>query len=78
MCSELLPFPGKQLAKVYKKWRAKTVIFEAKIGPLSQNSATIKDWRQCDQKKVAKCLKKVAKNDFTRKMTDFDKYTKIA
>ena len=52
MCSELLPFPGKQLAKVYKKLRAKAVIFEAKIGPLSQNSATIKDWRQCDQKKL--------------------------
>ena len=33
---------------------------------------------QCDQKKIAKCLKKLPKNDFTRKMKDFDNFTKIA
>ena len=33
---------------------------------------------QCDQKKIAKCLKKLAKNDFARKMMDFDTFTKIA
>ena len=33
---------------------------------------------QCDQKKFAKCLIKLPKNDFTRKMTDFDNFIKIA
>ena len=31
------------------------------VGPL---------WSQCDQKKFAKCLKKLPKNDFTSKMID--------
>ena len=26
---------------------------------------------QCDQKKIAKCLQKLPKNDFNRKMIDF-------
>ena len=29
-------------------------------------------WWQCDQLKVAKCLSKLPKNDFTRKMKDFN------
>ena len=33
---------------------------------------------QCDQKKIAKCLEKLPKSDFTRKMNDFDTFTKIA
>ena len=33
---------------------------------------------QCDQKKVAKCLQKLPKNDFTRKMIVFITFTKIA
>ena len=33
---------------------------------------------QCDQKKIAKCLLKLPKNDFTRKIKDFDTFTKIA
>ena len=33
---------------------------------------------QCGQKKIAKCLKKLPKNDFTTKMIDFDTPTKIA
>ena len=33
---------------------------------------------QCDQKKFAKCLQKWPKNGFTRKMLDFDTFTKIA
>ena len=33
---------------------------------------------QCDQIKMAKCLSKLPKNDFTRKIKDFDTYTKIA
>ena len=33
---------------------------------------------QCDQKKIAKCLQKLPKNDFTRKMIDFNTFTKIA
>ena len=32
---------------------------------------------QCDKKKFAKCLK-VAQNDFTRKIKDFDTFIKIA
>ena len=28
---------------------------------------------QCDQKKIAKCLQKLTKNDFTRKMKDLQK-----
>ena len=35
-------------------------------------------WRQCDQKKIARCLLKLPKNDFTRKVIDFDTFTKIA
>ena len=31
-----------------------------------------------DQKKIAKCLTKLPKNDFTWKITDFDTFTKIA
>ena len=34
-------------------------------------------WMQCDQKKIAKCLKKLPKNDFTRKMIDFDTLQKM-
>ena len=34
--------------------------------------------KQCDQKKIAKCLLKLPKNDLTRKMKDFDTFTKIA
>ena len=33
---------------------------------------------QCDQIKFTKCLKKLPKNDFTRKMNDFDTFAKIA
>ena len=33
---------------------------------------------QCDQIKNAKRLKKLPKNDFTRKMNDFDTFAKIA
>ena len=33
---------------------------------------------KCDQKKIAKSLQKLPKNDFTRKMKDFDTFTKIA
>ena len=33
---------------------------------------------QCDQKKIAKCLQKLPKNDVTRKMIDFGTFTKIA
>ena len=33
---------------------------------------------QCDQKKIAKCLLKLPKNDITRKMIDFDTFPKIA
>ena len=33
---------------------------------------------QCDQKKINKCLQKLPQNDFTRKMIDFDTFTKIA
>ena len=36
------------------------------------------DWPQCDQKKIAKCLLKLPKNDFTRKIIDFDTIIKIA
>ena len=36
-------------------------------------------WRrlQCDQKKIAKFLLNLPKNDFTRKMRDFDTFTKF-
>ena len=34
--------------------------------------------RQCDQKKIAKCLEKLPKRDFTRKMNDFNTFTNIA
>ena len=49
-----------------------------------QGKAGFLNWRsdlkddQCDQKKIAKCLQKLPKNDFTRKMKDFDTFTKIA
>ena len=33
---------------------------------------------QCDQIKIAKCLYKLPKNEFTRKINDFDTFTKIA
>ena len=32
--------------------------------------------KQCDQKKIAKCLKKLPKNDFTRKMIAFYTFKK--
>jgi len=32
---------------------------------------------QCDQIKIAKCLKKLPKNDFTIKMIDFKTFTKM-
>ena len=35
-------------------------------------------YSQCDHKKIAKCLKKLLKNEFTRKMIDFDTFTKVA
>ena len=33
---------------------------------------------QCDQQNIAKLSMKVAQNDFTSKMKDFDHFTKIA
>ena len=33
---------------------------------------------QCDEKKIAKFLSKLPKNDFSRKIIDFDTFTKIA
>ena len=36
------------------------------------------DGEQCVQKKIAKFLLKLPKNDFTRKMIDFDTSTKFA
>ena len=42
------------------------------LGPLNECV------NQCDQKKIAKCLQKLPKNDFTRKMVDFDNFTKNA
>ena len=33
---------------------------------------------QCEQIKIVKCLYKLPKNGFTRKMNDFDTFTKIA
>ena len=33
---------------------------------------------QFDQNKIAKCLQKLPKNDFARKITDFGTFTKIA
>ena len=42
----------------------------------------LNEWRetneQCDQNKISKCLQKLPKNDFTRKMIDFDTLTNIA
>ena len=35
-------------------------------------------FKQCDQTKIAKCLWKLPKYDFTRNMIDFDTFTKIA
>ena len=32
---------------------------------------------QCDQYKVARCLLKLPHNDFTRKIKDFDTFTKM-
>ena len=34
--------------------------------------------KQCDQIKFAKCLEKLPKTDFTRKIIDFDTFTIIA
>ena len=33
---------------------------------------------QFDQKKIANCLQKLPKKDFTRKMNDFDIFTKLS
>ena len=43
-----------------------------------RRNVTTEYHHQCDQKKIAKCLSKLHKNDFTRKMIDFDTFTKIA
>ena len=32
---------------------------------------------QCDQKKIDKCLEKLPKSDFTRKMNDFNAFKKL-
>ena len=32
---------------------------------------------QCDQKKIDKCLNKLPKNDYTRKIIDFNIFKKI-
>ena len=32
---------------------------------------------QCDQKKISNCVQNLPKNDFTRKMIDFDTFTKL-
>ena len=41
---------------------------------LSQNIGLQSVWPE----KIGKCLKKLPNNDFTRKINDFDKFTKIA
>ena len=32
---------------------------------------------KCNQKRIIKCLKKLPKNEFTRKMIDFNSFTKL-
>ena len=46
--------------------------------PMRTFKASLGDSKQCDQIKIAKCLLKLPKNDFTRKMNYFDTFTKIA
>ena len=45
---------------------------------ISANANQFHELLQCDQKKIAKCVLKLPKNDFTRKIKDFDTFTKIA
>ena len=52
--------------------------FLAKLPMMVLIQTSIFYWRQCDQIKIAKCLKKLPQNDFTRKMIAFDTYPKIA
>ena len=44
----------------------------------NKHKGTNVDNKQCDQKKSPNVYKKLPKNDFTRKMKDFDTFTKIA
>ena len=52
----------------------------SKPGSMVSEAATLCQLchNQCDQIKIAKCLQKLPKNDLTRKMIDFDTFTKIA
>ena len=47
-----------------------------KLAKIKYTKGTYHD--QCDQQNIAQCLSKLPKNDFTRKMNDFDTFTKIA
>ena len=49
--------------------------FEPRISCIENDRSTNS---QCDQRKIAKCLLKLPKNDFTRKMIGFNTFTKIA
>ena len=57
---------GRTSLKVCPVWRLFGKSFRADID------------EQCDHEKVAKCLYKLPNDDFTRKVKDFDIFTKIA
>ena len=58
------PPPGKKI----RSW------FLSKFTGLKLRFASYTVWPE----KIAKCLSKLPKNDFTRNMKDFDTFTKIA
>ena len=61
-----------EIVKVRRNWRS--LGFFIFIAYPSQSNVVSS---QCDQKKITKCLLKFPKNDFIRKMIDFDTFTKM-
>ena len=56
------------------KYKLSMIGFEPRISCIENDLSTNS---QCDQRKIAKCLLKLPKNDFTRKMIGFNTFTKI-
>ena len=81
-CSDFLFIKHQNLT--YRKfWRTISIVckFERHFGSYklsSHSSKALVHCIQCDQKKIAKCLLKLPKNDFTSKIKDVGTFTKIA
>ena len=61
-----------------RRWDSNPRPLEHEFHPVTTRPGLPPAATSVTRKKIAKCLEKLPKSDFTRKMNDFDTFTKIA